>query len=265
MKRSYRNALLGLIFALGLTLMFISTSYLGLGVKAVESESTETETPEEKPEENEIKGEKYTFKDEKTIQELILSEDFKFKLTITNLETAETVVKTGKFVLNDECYILKVKDTDEQLRVKVDYDAGTFENLEAITKDDVVEEVEGLSNGIKDTIMLLVDIFASLGITWASIATIMKWFKNKTKDANKGLERTKDMLDELKKELKDNNSEMGIIKSQFIEVKQKYNEAIDEIKELKALFIKYIEDDEFKKDKINKVVAEVLDPNNGDE
>lgn len=103
--------------------------------------------------------------------------------------------------------------------------ATTNEILENDTTEEVIEEdvnelVEDLTLEVKDFVLWVVGILSALGISWGSIATVIKWIKEKVKSANQDLATTYEKLEETKKELKENNVNLDRVKQELDNVKE---------------------------------------------
>ena len=94
------------------------------------------------------------------------------------------------------------------------------EKKEEITEENVNELVEDLTLEVKDFVLWVVGILSALGISWGSIATVIKWIKEKVKSANQDLATTYEKLEETKKELKENNVNLDRVKQELDSVKE---------------------------------------------
>ncbi len=94
------------------------------------------------------------------------------------------------------------------------------ENQEEITEENVNELVDEFSLEVKDFVLWVVGILSALGISWGSIATVIKWIKEKVKSANQDLATTFEKLEETKKELKENNVTLDKVKQELNNVKE---------------------------------------------
>lgn len=119
------------------------------------------------------------------------------------------------------------------------------------TEDDVNELVEDLTLEVKDFILWVVGILSALGVSWGSIATIIKFIKNKVKDANQDLSTTFEEMEKIKEKLKENNITLERAKEQL---KQVY----DELETVKELLKEFYDSTKLKQLAINKAVSNVL-------
>lgn len=125
------------------------------------------------------------------------------------------------------------------------------ENQEETTEEDVNELVEDLSLEVKDFVLWVVGILSALGVSWGSIATVIKYIKNKVKTANQDLATTFEKMEEVKKELKENNITLERAKEQL-------NQVNTELSNIKLLLNDFYDATKLKQLAIEKAVNQVL-------
>lgn len=125
------------------------------------------------------------------------------------------------------------------------------ENQEETTEEDVNELVEDLSLEIKDFVLWVVGILSALGVSWGSIATVIKFIKNKVKDANQDLSKTFEMMKEIKKELEETKKELE-------ESKEQNEKTNIELSNVKLLLNDFYDATKLKQLAIEKAVNQVL-------
>lgn len=125
------------------------------------------------------------------------------------------------------------------------------DNTNEITQDEILEDVEEIGDETEELINIVIGIVASLGVSWGSIATVIKWIKGKLKNANTDLKEASlkfveakeeiDKLKELVKEELNNNEELR-----------------NQLNEVKELLKYFYERQEIKQYKIDEVLSETL-------
>lgn len=125
------------------------------------------------------------------------------------------------------------------------------ENQEETTEEDVNELVEDLTLEVKDFVLWVVGILSALGVSWGSIATVIKYIKNKVKTANQDLSTTFEEMNKIKDELKNNNITLERAKEQL-------NQVNTELNNIKLLLNDFYDSTKLKQLAIEKAVKDVI-------
>lgn len=125
------------------------------------------------------------------------------------------------------------------------------ENQEETTEEDVNELVDDLSLEVKDFVLWVVGILSALGISWGSIATVIKWIKGKVNSANQDLSTTFEEMNKIKNELKNNNITLERAKEQL-------NQVNAELNNIKLLLNDFYDSTKLKQLAIEKAVKDVI-------
>lgn len=118
-------------------------------------------------------------------------------------------------------------------------------------KEEVIEDVKEVANETEQLINVIVGIVASLGISWGSIATVIKWIKGKLKNANTDLATTYEKLTEAKEEITK-------LKDLIEQELQTNDELRNQLNEVKELLKDFYERQEIKQYKIDEVLSKTL-------
>ena len=125
------------------------------------------------------------------------------------------------------------------------------ENQEEVTEENVNELVEDLTLEVKDFVLWVVGILSALGVSWGSIATVIKYIKNKVKTANQDLSKTFDMMKEIKQELEETKKELR-------ESKEQNTKTNIELSNIKLLLNDFYDSTKLKQLAIEKAVKDVI-------
>lgn len=120
----------------------------------------------------------------------------------------------------------------------------TNEEQEQINQEQVEQDVKDIAQETEKLIMAIISIVASLGVSWGSIATVIKWIKKRINNTNNDIALTNKALAEHKEQI-----------INLIEQNKKYKAMLEEtLKMLKDFYDK----EKQKSESVNKAIATVL-------
>lgn len=120
----------------------------------------------------------------------------------------------------------------------------TNEEQEQINQEQVEQDVKDIAQETEKLIMAIISIVASLGVSWGSIATVIKWIRKKINNSNNDIALTNKALNEHKEQI-----------IELIEQNKKYKDMLEEtLKMLKDFY----DNEKKKSESVNKAIATVL-------
>lgn len=120
----------------------------------------------------------------------------------------------------------------------------TNEEQEQINQEQVEQDVKDIAQETEKLIMAIISIVASLGVSWGSIATVIKWIRKRINNTNNDIALTNKALDEHKEQI-----------INLIEQNKKYKDMLEEtLKMLKDFY----DNEKQKSESVNKAIATVL-------
>ena len=120
----------------------------------------------------------------------------------------------------------------------------TNEEQEQINQEQVEQDVKDIAQETEKLIMAIISIVASLGVSWGSIATVIKWIRKRINNTNNDIALTNKALDEHKEQI-----------INLIEQNKKYKAMLEEtLKMLKDFY----DNEKQKSESVNKAIATVL-------
>lgn len=263
MKKSYRNVVLGLIFALCFAFMFFGFSFTAVEVKANTGEVVET-APEDKVT---VPEGVFTYEeDEEGVIEFSFISEKQVHIKMISLNGNVEEDDLDYVYYPEKNYYVVGEGTDSETLFQLD-----LENKKVIEYTPTDEEIQ---NNIKDTakeisieverlIMIIAGVLSALGVSGATIATFFKWINKKLMKNNEDLKDSKQVLAEAKEMFVE-----AIAKFDNAEhVLEKAQEALDTVA---SMIKEYHEQDKARAEEIHKAASEILveepvQEENGDE
>lgn len=127
----------------------------------------------------------------------------------------------------------------------------TNEEQEQINQEQVEQDVKDIAQETEKLIMAIISIVASLGVSWGSISTVIKWIKKRINSTNNDIALTNKALEEHKEQI-----------INLIEQNKKYKDMLEEtLKMLKEFY----DNEKQKSESVNKAIANVLTGENDNE
>lgn len=118
------------------------------------------------------------------------------------------------------------------------------EEQEQINQEQVEQNVKDIAQETEKLIMAIISIVASLGVSWGSIATVIKWIRKRINNTNNDIALTNKALEEHKEQI-----------INLIEQNKEYKAMLEEtLKMLKDFYDK----EKQKSESVNKAIATVL-------
>lgn len=241
MKKTIKFAILSVIFALCLCFAFLSNNFIGVYA----NESTEEILEEE------ITEKVYTYTHEEGVAYLTLKSDFTFEVKVVFTDsTKENIEGFGYYVFvdeNNEIVILSVEG--EHLRVQINNENMTFNEYVEIEeqKPETAEEIKQL----EDWVVVIIGALMSLGVSWGSILTIIKWIKNR-------LNTNKNNINEVIVKLKENQEEIETLKEVLKKLITDDKQLYDLLSEIKQDFTEFNNSEKEKTKIINTEISKIL-------
>lgn len=253
MKKSYRNVILGLLFALCSLFIFFGISFTSVEVKADTGEVVE------RPSDTQVVPEGvFTYEEvDEGVAEFSFIDTKKVHVKVILLDGT---VKEGDFdyvYYPEGNYYAVGEGTESEVNFQLDFDKNKIieyypDNEEDPEQDTSIEDAaHGIGIEVERFVMIIAGILSALGVSGATIGTFFKWINNKLKKNNEDLKDSKQVLAEAKEMFveaiaKFDNAEQVLEKAQ---------EALDKVTKMLQ---EYHEQDKTRADEINKVVSEVL-------
>lgn len=127
----------------------------------------------------------------------------------------------------------------------------TNQEQEQINQEQVEQDVKDIAKETEKLVMAIISIVASLGVSWGSIATVIKWIRNRIKNTNNDIAKTNKALNEHKEQI-----------INLIEQNKEYKVMLEEtLKLLKDFY----DNEKQKSESVNKAIANVLIGENDNE
>ena len=118
------------------------------------------------------------------------------------------------------------------------------EEQEQINQEQVEQDVKDIAQETEKLIMAIISIVASLGVSWGSIATVIKWIRKRISNTNNDIALTNKALEEHKEQI-----------INLIEQNKQYKDMLEEtLKMLKDFY----DNEKKKSESVNKAIATVL-------
>lgn len=254
-KLTFKNAILSVLFALCCVFTLFCISYSSVKVNAVETENQgqteETENEETTQEEEHkhtevvVEGKESTCTETGLTAGVVCGECGEILLAQEVIEINPNNHTFGEWVKVDElneqktcsgCGYAETREIQNEVITPDPLPEVDEPVVEDEEKGDFFDKLEELAFEIKDAIMIVVGILASLGITWSSIGCICNWAKGKLKSSETNLATTYTEMEKIENKLQTLTEENKKLQAQINE----QNEILKDFSDFQKLKAKAI-------------------------
>lgn len=149
------------------------------------------------------------------------------------------------FVISSNSLLgVKANESTNEILEEEQQEENTNEEQEQINQEQIEQDVKDIAQETEKLIMAIISIVASLGVSWGSIATVIKWIRKRISNTNNDIALTNKALAEHKEQI-----------INLIEQNKQYKDMLEEtLKMLKDFYDK----EKKKSESVNKAIATVL-------
>lgn len=149
------------------------------------------------------------------------------------------------FVISSNSLLgVKANENTNEILEEEQQEENTNEEQEQINQEQIEQDVKDIAQETEKLIMAIISIVASLGVSWGSIATVIKWIRKRINNTNNDIALTITALDKLKDQI-----------INLIEQNKEYKVMLEEnLKMLKDFY----DNEKQKSESVNKAIATVL-------
>lgn len=149
------------------------------------------------------------------------------------------------FVISSNSLLgVKANESTNEILEEEQQEENTNEEQEQINQEQVEQDVKDIAQETEKLIMAIISIVASLGVSWGSIATVIKWIRKRINNTNNDIALTNKALEEHKEQI-----------INLIEQNKEYKAMLEEtLKMLKDFY----DNEKKKSESVNKAIANVL-------
>ena len=151
------------------------------------------------------------------------------------------------FLSNNFIGVYANESTDEILEEEIVEDEVVEEETVEEQKPEIVEETKQL----EDWVVVIIGALMSLGVSWGSVLTIIKWIKNR-------LNTNKNNINEVIAKLKENQEEIETLKEVLKKLITDDKQLYDLLSEIKQDFAEFNNSEKEKTKIINTEISKIL-------